>query len=49
MKIFLYTIMFFLIVGFAGFIFVAQMDLDIPAQTVEQRIDNERFFNTATN
>ena len=48
MKIFAYTVLFFLVLGLIGFVIVAQMDLDIPERTVEKQIDNERFFNTAT-
>ncbi len=48
MKIFGITILSFIFLGIAGFIFIAQTDLNIPERTVEQAIDNERFFDTAT-
>ena len=49
MKIFVFTILFFCVLGLAGFVYMAQKDLNVPERQVEQVIDNERFFNTATN
>lgn len=49
MKLFGTLIILCVLLGIGGFIFMTQWTVDVPQSQVEQAIDNERFFDTATN